>query len=172
MQKKPKISTRALVTVGVLAALSVVFRLFLGYPQTGSTRYDLGFLPIAAVGQMFGPIWSGVAYVIADLVGTFFTGQSPYPPITLCKFLFGLIFGLFFYRKKLTLPRIILCVLTISAAVDLIAMPLALSPLMKMGALAILVQRLIQVAVMFPIRTISIWLMGRYLGKYLDKYAK
>lgn len=171
MQRKPQISTKIIVTVGVLTALSVLFRLFLGYPQTGNTRYDLGFLPIAAVGQMFGALWGGVAYVLADLVGTFFTGQSPYPPITLCKFLFGAIFGLYFHGRRLSLPRILLCVLTISVVVDLVAMPLALSPLMGAGAYAILVQRLVQVAVMFPVRTVSIWLMDRYIGKYyMEKY--
>ena len=165
-----KISTRKLVTVAVMVALSVVFRVFLGYPQTGNTRYDLGFLPIAAVGMCFGPIWSGIAYVLADLVGTFAVGQTPFIPITICKFIFGFIFGLFFYKKELSLLRIILCVLTISVIVDLIAMPLSLYVLMNRGVLAIAAERLIQVGVMFPVRVISIWLMNRYLGKYILRY--
>lgn len=167
--QKPRISTKIVVAVGVLTALSVVLRL-LGYPQTGNTRYDLGFLPIAAAGRLFGPLWSGLAYVLADLVGTLLTGQPPYPPITLCKFLFGVIFGLFFYGKRLGLARILLCVLTISVVVDLAAMPLALSALMGKGAAAILVSRLFQVGVMFPVRVVAIWLMDRYLGRYMEKY--
>ncbi len=157
--------------VAVLAALSVIFRIFLGYPQTGSTRYDLGFLPIAAVGIMFGPWWSGAAYVIADIVGTFAAAQTPFFPITLCKFVFGWIFGAFFYKKKMSLVRIVLCVITISIAVDLVAMPLSLSALMGKGAWAMAISRIPQVAVMFPVRTAGIWLMNKYLGKYMSKYV-
>ena len=166
-----KFSTRKIVLVAVLAALSVVFRVFLGYPQTGNTRYDLGFLPIAAVGMLYGPGWSGIAYVLADLVGTFTVGQSPFIPITVCKFIFGFIFGLFFYKKAPGLLRIILCVLAISIVVDLIAMPISLYALTGNGVWALIVSRLVQVGVMFPVRTISIWLMSRYLGKYILRYS-
>lgn len=166
MRKK----TKKIVMVAALSALSIVFRLFLGYPQTGSTRYDLGFLPIAAAGIMFGWRWSGTAYVIADLVGTFAAAQVPYIPITVCKFVFGGIFGAFFYKKEISPLRIVLCVLTISIAVDLIGMPLALSALMGKGVWAMFVSRLPQVGVMFPVRTVGIWVMNKYLGKHMRKY--
>lgn len=165
-----KKSVRIMVTAALLAAMSVVFRLFLGYPQTGTTRYDLGFLPIAAAGMMFGPIWSGITYVIADLIGTIGAAQVPFIPITACKFVFGFIFGLFFYKKELSIMRILLCVLTISVVVDLVCMPLALYPLYNKGVIAILMSRITQVAVMLPVRTLSIWLMNKYLGKYMKKY--
>ncbi len=166
-----KFPTKTIVTVAVLSALSVVFRLFLGFPQTGNTRYDLGFLPIAAVGIMFGPWWSGAAYVLADLVGTFAAGQTPFIPITVCKFVFGAAFGLFFYKKNLGWGRIIACVAAISVAVDLLLMPLALAPIMGKGAWALLISRLPQAGIMFPVRTLGIWLMNRYLGKYMAKYS-
>ncbi len=159
-----------MVMTAMLAALSVIFRLFLGYPQTGTTRYDLGFLPIAAAGVMFGPLWSGGAYVIADLIGTLLTGQTPIVTITICKFVFGAIFGLFFYKKDITLPRIVLCVAAISLFVDLIGMPLALMPLYNKGIFVIFVERLPQVGVMLPVRVAGIWLMDRYLGKTMKKY--
>ncbi len=169
MQKKQKFPLRTVVLTGVLTALSVVLRL-LGWPQIGTTRYDLGFLPIAAIGRMFGPLWSGAAYAAADLIGTPMTGQAPYLPITGCKLLFGFIMGLFFYKKRVNLGRAALCMLTVTAAVDLIAMPFALSALMGKGAWAILAERLAQAAVMFPVRTAGVWLMDRYLGKYMDRY--
>ena len=162
--------TRTVVLVAVMSALSVVLRL-LGYPQTGSTRYDLGFLPICAAGTMLGPLWGGIAYVLADLLGTLAAAQTPYVPITLCKFIFGGLFGLFFYKKDVSLSRIILCVLTITVLVDLVAMPVALSFLYGKGVWAIIGSRLIQTAVMFPLRVAGIWLMNKYLGKYLVRYT-
>lgn len=161
--------TRFVVYVAVMAAMSVVLRL-LGYPQTGNSRYDLGFLPICAAGMLTGPIGGGASYVVADLVGTLAAGQSPFPPITVCKFIFGAILGLFFYKKQVTLPRIVLCVLTITVAVDLVAMPLSLVPLYGNGIWAVMTDRLIQAAIMLPVRVVTIWLMQRYLGKQIAKY--
>lgn len=166
-----KFPTRTVVTVAALSALSVVFRLFLGFPQTGNTRYDLGFLPIAAAGIMFGPLWSGAAYVLADLAGTFAAGQTPFLPITVCKFFFGAAFGVFFYKKSVSRGRIIACSAAISAVVDLLLMPLALAPIMGKGVWALFISRLPQAGIMFPVRALAIWLMNRYLGKYMVKYS-
>ncbi len=161
--------THIIVLVAAMSALSVVLRL-MGYPQTGNTRYDLGFLPVCAAGMLMGPIWGGATYVVADLIGTLAAGQAPFPPITVCKFIFGMIFGLYFYKKTVTLPRIIICVLTITVAVDLVAMPLALVPIYHNGVWAVLADRLVQAAVMLPVRVVTIWLMQRYLGSQIEKY--
>lgn len=77
-----------LTTTAVMIAMSVVLCRLLGFPQTGSYRIEISFLPIAVVAMLYGPIWSGVAYGVADLIGAaIFTGINPL--ITLCKVLFG-----------------------------------------------------------------------------------
>lgn len=169
MEQKSQIPVRTVVLTGALTALSVALRL-LGWPQIGSTRYDLGFLPIAAIGRMFGPLWSGAAYAVADVIGTPMTGQAPFLPITGCKAIFGLIMGLFLYKKRIGLGRAALCMLAVTVVVDLAAMPLALAALMRKGAWVIFAERLTQAAVMFPVRAVGVWLMDRYLGRYMDRY--
>lgn len=155
-----------------MVALSVLLRVFLSFPPTGTTRYDLGFLPIAATGAMLGPVWSGIAYVLADIIGTVLSAQVPFFPITVCKFLFGFIMGAFFYKKELSLIRCFVCALCVCAAVDMVCMPFALYPLYGKGILAIMLSRIPQVGIMLPVRTFAVYLMGKHLGKYIKKYSE
>ena len=97
-----------LTTTALMIAMSIILCRLLGFPQNGSYRIELGFLPIAVVAMLYGPVLSGIAYGIADLIGAaIFTGINPF--ITLCKILFGVVMGLFFYRReKISLWRNIL----------------------------------------------------------------
>ena len=157
-------TTRSLVVTALMIALSVILRL-LGFPQDGTFRIELGFLPIALASFLYGPVVGGLSYVAADIVGTLFTGMSPFPPITLCKFFIGVIFGLFFYKKKVGLKHIVLANLFILVLIDLIAMPFALLPISGGKALtAILSTRLLASIVNVPIRIISLWLTFKYLN--------
>ena len=65
MSKSRNILVR-LTTTAVMIAMSVVLCRLLGFPQTGVYRIEISFLPIAVVAMLYGPIWSGVAYGIAD----------------------------------------------------------------------------------------------------------
>ena len=98
---------RDLALAGVMAALSMVMCRFLGFPQTGTWRIDPGFLPIVMVAFLSGPVWAGMSYGVADLVGAaIFTGINPF--ITAEKIAIGVIFGIGFYRRsRLGLPRIL-----------------------------------------------------------------
>ena len=163
-------STHTLVTTAMLIALSVVLRL-LGFPQTGTVRFEFGFLPIAVIGQMFGAIMGGVSYIIADIIGTFLTGTAPFWTITICKFLLGALFGIFFHKRKMSFLNISLCVVTIGILIDLIAMPFALLPLYPgKGLFVIMYQRLLMSAINIPTRIISIVLVYKYLGTYIEKH--
>ena len=83
----------------VLIAVSVLLCRLVGFPPTGMWRVDLGFLPIVVIAMLYGPVYSGIAYGISDLVGAaIFTGVNPF--ITLCKVLSGALMGLFLYLRK------------------------------------------------------------------------
>ena len=155
-----------LTTTAVMIAMSVVLCRLLGFPQTGSYRIEISFLPIAVVAMLYGPIWSGVAYGVADLIGAaIFTGINPL--ITLCKVLFGAVMGIFFCRReKIGILRILLCFLLIGVVIDIGGM----SPIFVYmfgydwkSALATLVNT--------PVRILFMWLTARYLGGYIRKYA-
>lgn len=157
--------------LALLIAISVVLRL-LGFPQNGTFRIELGFVPIAVAGAIFGPFWAGVSYIIADILGTLCTGLVPAPTITACKFLIGLIYGFCFYKGNRSILRIILSVSLITIFVDLIAMPFALAPIMGgKSVLVILTDRVLSSLFNFPLRIVALWLCFKYLHSVIEKEA-
>ena len=167
-----KIATNKLVAIALLTAISVVLRL-LGFPQSGTFRIELGFVPIAVTGAVFGPVWSGIAYVLADLIGTLCTGMLPAPTITLCKLLMGVIYGFCFYRRDRNIRAILLSVTVITVVIDLIAMPLALMPIMGGKSFwVILSDRILASLVNFPLRIGALFFTFKYLRNFINKEAE
>ncbi len=110
---------RRLTTCAMMVALSVVFCRLLGFPQSGATRIEIGFLPIAVVAVLYGPAWSALAYGLADFIGAaIFTGVNPF--IMLCKIVFGLAMGLCFHKKeRVGLLGNVLFFLAVAVVVDI-----------------------------------------------------
>lgn len=160
-----------LTTTALMIAMSIILCRLLGFPQSGIYRIELGFLPIAVVAMLYGPVLSGIAYGIADLIGAaIFTGINPF--ITLCKILFGVVMGLFFYRReKISLWRNILCFLIIGAAIDIVCMSPIFVYMFGNPWKEALVTRGIATLVNTPARIITFWLVFRYLGEFLRRYA-
>lgn len=170
MSKSRNIIVR-LTTTAVMIAMSVVLCRLLGFPQTGVYRIEISFLPIAVVAMLYGPIWSGVAYGIADLIGAaIFTGINPF--ITLCKILFGAVMGLFFYRReKIGILRIFLCFFLIGVVIDIGGMSPIFVYMFGYDWKSALIARGLGTLVNTPARILFMWLTVRYLGGYIRKYA-
>ncbi len=168
MTKNGKILLR-LTTTAVMIAMSVVLCRLLGFPQTGTYRIELGFLPIAVVAMLYGPLWAGAAYGIADLIGAaIFTGINPF--ITLCKIAFGVIMGLFFYRReKVGLLRCVLCFLIVGAAIDIVCMCPIFVFMFGYTWKVSLTTRTIAALINTPARIVVFWLVSKYFGGYLIK---
>lgn len=157
--------------MSLLIALSVVLRL-LGFPQNGTFRIELGFVPIAVAGAIFGPFYGGVSYVIADIIGTLCTGLVPAPTITACKFLTGVIYGFCFYKGNKGILRIIISAVIVTLLVDLIAMPFALVPIMGgKSVIVILTDRILASLFNFPLKIGALWLAFKYLNPVIEKEA-
>ena len=170
MTKNGKILLR-LTTTAVMIAMSVVLCRLLGFPQTGTYRIELGFLPIAVVAMLYGPLWAGAAYGIADLIGAaIFTGINPF--ITLCKIAFGVIMGLFFYRReKVGLLRCVLCFLIVGAAIDIVCMCPIFVFMFGYTWEVSLTTRTIAALINTPARIVVFWLVSKYFGGYLKKHS-
>lgn len=139
---------------GVMAALSMVMCRFLGFPQTGAWRIDPGFLPIVMVAFLSGPVWAGMSYGVADLVGAaIFTGINPF--ITVEKILIGVIFGVGFYRRsRLGIPRILLTQLTAAVVCDFMMMTLIFTYGFGMDPGAAMLTRAVNAGVNFAMRSL------------------
>ena len=144
----------------VMTALSIVLCRFLGYsPANTMFRVEIGFLPVALVGILAGPLYSGVCYGLADLIGSLITtGMNPL--ILLCKIAAGLVLGLFLYRRRPTLPLILLALFVLGAGVDVFLMSAVFKAMgYAPSYAAALYTRTINALVNYPIRVVSLYLV-------------
>ena len=154
MEKKS--ATSRLVIMAFLIAMEIILTRFCSI-NTPILRIGFGFLPVAMMGIMFGPVWAAAGYAIGDLLGMLiFPSGAYFPGVTLTAFLTGLVFGLFLHNREITWKRVLPASLIIILGCNLILDTLWLSILMGDGFIALLPTRIFKCAVMLPIHLILI----------------
>lgn len=99
-----KISLQRLVTLAILLALGVVLANF----AVGNQFLQVGpsFLINTFIGAVGGPIWSAITLALGDILHTVFFGKFGYfPGYTFSAFIAGLLYGFFFFKKKLDIKK-------------------------------------------------------------------
>ncbi|MCQ2551226.1 MAG: folate family ECF transporter S component [Clostridia bacterium] len=123
--------TKKLVIISLMIAMALILNRLV--PATPVYHLSLDFLPIFIIGYMYGPIWAGVGYALCDTIGSILIPFGPYNPlITLTLVLIGIVYGLFFYKKDLTIPRLVISSLIIFL-IKLFLTTLALWPMYGAG---------------------------------------
>ncbi len=161
---------RATVFMGVFIALEVVLTRFLSI-QTPIVRIGFTFLPVAVSAMMFGPVYSGIAAALADILGMilFSSGGAYFPGFTVTAFLGGVIYGLLLYKKPKSFWRISLAVVIISIFVNLGIDSVWIWMITGKGLMAILPARVIKCIIIIPLQVIMIQLVWKYLVSNLDR---
>ncbi|KAE9560586.1 folate ECF transporter [Companilactobacillus bobalius] len=160
-----KNSIYAISTMGLLVAMMIVLTNFLSI-QTQFLRISFEFIPQAILGMFFGPLWAGISSVVADVVGTTLFGKARFfICFTLNALISGVLYGLFFYKKEITLKNTFICVLLNTIIISLFLTPLWLSimyhvPFFNMG---LWIPRIIKAVAMLFIQTGSIMFFGKAL---------
>ncbi len=163
---------RTVAVAAMLVALNVVLTRFLSI-QTQFLRIDFGFLPVAICAMLYGPVTGALGAVLADVIGYLLYPTGPYfPGLTLSAFILGLIFGIFLYKKDLSVLRTAVCCLCAVLVVDFALNTVCLSILYEKAVALFVVPRLIKAAVMLPIETALIYLFYQVLGKRLAAQLK
>ncbi len=92
MPKKKLLTTKMIVTLGLLIALSIILERLLGFMPTENIRIAFGNLPIILAGLLFGPIAGGIVGFLADLLGTTLFSPFPwFPPMALTPVILGVV---------------------------------------------------------------------------------
>jgi len=96
-----KISLRILVIMALLIAVNFILVRFLGIYINPQARFDLGFLPIAISGMLFGPTASAIVGGLSDFTGAIIFPKGAWiPGLTLDMILAGLVYGLFLNKRE------------------------------------------------------------------------
>ncbi|SHH52943.1 ECF transporter S component, folate family [Sporobacter termitidis DSM 10068] len=114
MSKKKLLTTKTVVTLGLLIALSIILTRFLAIMPTPNIRISFGSLPIIIAGLLFGPIAGGLAGLAADFLGTtLFSSYGWFPPLALTPVIMGVVPPLIgmLLKKRTNLPTFIAMIL-------------------------------------------------------------
>lgn len=158
-----------LIILGLFIALEIILTRFLSI-HTPIVRIGFGFLPIAMLGIMYGPLWAAAAYAIGDLIGIMLFPSGPFfPGFTLSAALTGLTYGIILYKKPITWKRVLIAAAIVCLGINLILDTLWLYILMDTAVIGMLPARVIKVSVMLVVQTLTIPLIwNRYLKKVLQ----
>ncbi|WP_283674535.1 folate family ECF transporter S component [Butyricicoccus sp. Marseille-Q5471] len=104
-------SVRCLALTALLIAVNLTLDLLgLSIKLPPNLRIGFGFLCNAAIGMLFGPAVGMLSGVCTDVLGYFagnFTMGGYFPGYTLTAVVGGLLWGLWLYPRKISLPRAI-----------------------------------------------------------------
>ncbi|MHA6252395.1 folate family ECF transporter S component [Oceanobacillus sp. CAU 1775] len=144
-----KITTKQLtITAGLIAINLVLNQFTLSFGPL--LEVGFAFLPIAVLAYLYGPLNAGIASVVADTLGFVLRPAGFFfPGFTLSALLMGIIYGLFFYKKEITLLRVALALLVTSIVFSLILTPIWLN--IMFGSALVAVPRIIKTLLLYPI---------------------
>ena len=139
---------RSLAGSSMLTALSVVLNQFTIF-FTQVLRLSVTFLPVAMCAMLYGPLL--------------------FPGFTISEFMRGFLYGVFFYRRRVTLPRVAAAHLSVVVIVTLVLNPLWLSIMFGDAFIALVSMRLVKNIVMFPIEVGLLYFLLKKTGEIYSR---
>jgi len=151
-----KSNTSKLVVTAFLVALEVIFTRFLSI-NTPILRIGFGFIPVATMGALYGPLWAGIGYVVGDILGMLiFPSGMFFPGFTVTALLTGAVWGFFLKGKDITWKTVLPPSLIIALLLNLGLDTLWLSILYGDAFIALLPTRILKCVVIIPLHLILI----------------
>lgn len=167
--KKKKFSTEMIVIMGFMIALEIVLSKLVSI-NLSFLRIGFGFLPIAVLAILYGPLWSGLAYAIGDVIGGFlFPTGAYFPGFTLTAFLTGVLFGLVLYNKKITFVRALVACALVCIICNLLINTYWLTFIIGKGYGVLLASRAIKELVAIPVMAVLIVAIDKTVMKVLKR---
>ena len=164
--------TTRIVIVAFFIAAEIVLTRYFSIMIAGEVRIGFGFLPVAMLACMYGPLWAGAAYAIGDILGMLIWPSGAFfPGFTLTAFLTGVVFGLFLYKKEVRWTNVLPATLIICLGLNLGLDTLWLTILLKKGFLLLLPLRVFKCAVIIPVQLVLIPLVWHTVMKKIP-YVK
>ncbi len=160
---------RSLTGMGLLLALSIVLSFFT-VQVTPSIKIGVGYLVTALLGMMYGPVAGGLAAGAGDIIKYVIKPTGPFfPGYTLNAILGGVIYGLFFYKMKPSLPKAIGAKVTVTFFVNIILGTLWSAILYNKAFWGILGARVIKNLTLLPIEIALLFIVLTVVVKIVQR---
>ena len=161
---KTKLTTEVVIVTGIMIALAVVLSKLVSI-NISFLRIGFGFLPIAVLGILYGPVVAAIGYGLADLIGAWlFPTGAFFPGFTVSAVL---IFGWVLYKKEVAFWRALLASALVCLIVNLLINTYWLTFIIGKGFDVLLASRAVKEIVAIPVMAIVIVLVDRYVLKHV-----
>ncbi|WP_077610714.1 folate family ECF transporter S component [Clostridium sp. Marseille-P2415] len=154
-------SVRTITTAAMFAAIAIILGMF-SINAGNYIRISFSSIPNGMVAYLFGPVvgslFSGSLDVLKYLLkpaGAFFPG------LTLVTMLAGLMYGCMYYRKPVTLRRILVAKFLVMLICNVVLNTLCLSILYGKGFMVLLPARALKNLVMWPVDSMIFYIMAK-----------
>lgn len=147
----PEMNARLLSTSALLLALDVIlYKIAIG---PAYFQVTFGFLSMALMGYLYGPIWAGFLETLSNTLNFTIFGSGTFQvAFLITAFLGGFINGLFLYHKKINLLSVIAAQLLIMIPVSLFINSWLMSVLFGADFKVIFLGRVIRNMIQIPIQ--------------------
>ena len=170
--KGKKLTTEMIVVIAFMVALEIVLSKLVSV-NISFLRIGFGFLPIAILAILYGPIWAGVGYAIGDVIGGFlFPTGAFFPGFTVTAALTGAIFGIVLYNKKITFVRALVASALVCILCNLLLNTFWLTFILGKGFAVLLASRAIKEIVAIPVMAVLIVLVDKTVMKAIPQKAR
>ncbi len=151
---------RNVVFCGMMAAVAII----LGYIATirigQFIRIGFSGLPNQVIDYLFGPAVGAIFGAALDIIKWFLQPSGDFfPGFTISAALGGIIYGFAFYKKNITVPRVLIAQLIVKIFVNIGLNSLWLKMLYDQAIIALLPGRILSNAIMLPIDTFITYVM-------------
>ena len=161
--RKSIFTTETMVITAFMIALSVVLSKLVSI-NISFLRIGFGFLPIAILAILYGPVVAAVGYGLADLIGAWlFPTGAFFPGFTLSAVLTGLIFGFVLYKKEVTIIRARIASALVCLGVNLLLNTWWLTFIIGKGFRVLLASRAVKEIVAIPVMALLIVAVDKYV---------
>lgn len=154
----------------MLVALSTITSFVTTVYPSAFLKISFTFIFLAIIGAKFGPVICGVCAAMADVLLCIIRPVGPYQPLlTLSAFAAGVLYGLFLYKNKCTLPRVIAVCATVGIVINQFVNTLFISMLYGKVFSAYFMVRLPKNLIMLPIEIILIYVTLNAINRITKK---
>lgn len=154
---------RTVTVCAMLAAVSIVLGSLTVY-LTDTVRIGFSGIPAMLASHLFGPVAGSFLYGAVDVLKYMMRPMGPFMPgLTLVVMLKGILYGCAFYKKPLSLGRVLAAQLAVAVVCNLILNTLCLSLLYGDAFLVLLVPRIMRNLIMWPIDSLIFFHVAKAL---------
>ena len=155
----------SLTGAAMLAALNVILHQ-LTVIISLTQQISFAFITVGISGMLYGPMLTGMIGIATDILKYIVKPNGGFfPGFTLSEFVLGFIYGLFLYKKEVTLARVFCAQLTATLVIDLTLTSLWLSMMYGQAFIVLVGARLVKNIVMLPVKTAILYFLAKKVSE-------